>query len=244
MSHSKKHAQRLLRELQIVGIRELACTTNTIEGRQNLGNAEDAQDNLRGRPARCHDGIAARFRDVSLGESRRIEDQPHQELSERSLRTVALKDTPSASLSGRARFHRLDLCRFAVAAAEYHECRRGGCVPDPHARRPAGEPEARGQEEVLNAANPGAVPHQWRPDASDRTERSIVVLLVWLVVIGTSIWVLVDARSIGVERGQLKGLAYMTPLEWFGCCLTIWPIGVLFYLAKREELKRISAARG
>ena len=27
----------------------------------------------------------------------------------------------------------------------------------------------------------------------------------------------------------------MTPLEWFGCCLILWPIGVLFYLAKRQE---------
>lgn len=66
-----------------------------------------------------------------------------------------------------------------------------------------------------------------------------MTLLVLLGVIGTSVWVWIDARTIGVERGQLKGLADMTPLEWFGCCLMIWPIGVLFYLAKREELKRI-----
>ena len=66
-----------------------------------------------------------------------------------------------------------------------------------------------------------------------------MVLLVWSVVIGTSLWVLVDATTIGVERGQLEGLADMTPLEWFGCCLMLWPIGVLYYLAKREELMRI-----
>ncbi len=73
-----------------------------------------------------------------------------------------------------------------------------------------------------------------------RTERFLVAFLVWSVVIGTSIWVWVDAKSIGVERGQLKGLADMTPLEWFGCCLILWPVGVLFYLAKRQELKRIA----
>ncbi len=67
-----------------------------------------------------------------------------------------------------------------------------------------------------------------------------MVLLVCLGVLGTSIWVWADAKTLGAERGRLKGLADMTPLEWFGCCLTIWPVGVLFYLAKREELKRIA----
>ena len=72
-----------------------------------------------------------------------------------------------------------------------------------------------------------------------RNREVIVTLLVWLVVIGTSVWVWIDARTIGVERGRLEGLADMTPLEWFGCCLILWPIGVLYYLAKRQELRRI-----
>ena len=70
-----------------------------------------------------------------------------------------------------------------------------------------------------------------------------MTLLVLLGVIGTSLWVWVDTKSIGVERGQLDGLADMTPLEWFGCALILWPLGVLFYLAKREELKRIVSGR-
>ncbi len=54
------------------------------------------------------------------------------------------------------------------------------------------------------------------------------------------IWVLVDARTIGVEKGQLEGLLNLGPGEWCACCLVFWPVGLPLYLAKREELKRIA----
>jgi hypothetical protein len=38
--------------------------------------------------------------------------------------------------------------------------------------------------------------------------------LIWIVVITTSVWVLVDAKKIGVKKGQLKGLADLGP--WVG----------------------------
>ena len=63
----------------------------------------------------------------------------------------------------------------------------------------------------------------------------------WLLVIGTSIWVLVDAQSIGVKKGQLQGMANMGPWGWFFVCLLLWIVGFPMYLAKRGEYKRINS---
>ncbi|WP_018719256.1 hypothetical protein [Arhodomonas aquaeolei] len=60
------------------------------------------------------------------------------------------------------------------------------------------------------------------------------------VVIATSVWVLIDARTIGVEKGQLSGLADIGPWGWFFVCLFLWIVGFPYYLAKRPELKRIN----
>lgn len=64
--------------------------------------------------------------------------------------------------------------------------------------------------------------------------------LFFIVVLGTSIWVLVDTKTIGVKKGQLKGVADLGPWGWFFVCLLLWIIGFPFYLAKRRELKRIN----
>jgi hypothetical protein len=64
--------------------------------------------------------------------------------------------------------------------------------------------------------------------------------IVWLIVIITSIWVLIDAKKIGVKKGQIKGLADIGPWGWFFVCLLLWIIGFPFYLLKRGELKRIN----
>lgn len=60
------------------------------------------------------------------------------------------------------------------------------------------------------------------------------------LVIGTSIWVLVDAQSIGVKKGQVQGMANMGPWGWFFVCLLLWIIGFPMYLAKRPEFKRLN----
>jgi len=40
--------------------------------------------------------------------------------------------------------------------------------------------------------------------------------LVWLLIVATSIWVVADAKSIGVKTGQIEGLGNMGP--WgIGC---------------------------
>ena len=60
--------------------------------------------------------------------------------------------------------------------------------------------------------------------------------------LGTSIWVYFDAKSIGVEKGQLQRLADMGPAGWFYACLLLWIVGFPLYLAKRGEYKTINQA--
>ena len=64
---------------------------------------------------------------------------------------------------------------------------------------------------------------------------------IWIVVIATSLWVLIDAKTIGVKKGQINGMGNMGPWSWFFACLLLWIIGFPFYLAKRGEFKRINA---
>ncbi len=62
----------------------------------------------------------------------------------------------------------------------------------------------------------------------------------FLVVIGTSIWVLADAKTIGVKKGQISGFTDLGALGWFFACLLLWIVAFPFYLAKRSEYKRIN----
>jgi len=70
-----------------------------------------------------------------------------------------------------------------------------------------------------------------------------VEIIILLVILCTSIWVLVDAKTIAVKKGQMKGMADMGPWGWFFACLLIWIIGFPFYLAKRGELKKVNSAQ-
>lgn len=67
-------------------------------------------------------------------------------------------------------------------------------------------------------------------------------MLIFLIVIVTSIWVFFDAKKIGVKKGQLKGVCNMGPGGWLAVCLFLWIIGFPMYLIKRSELKRINSA--
>jgi hypothetical protein len=64
---------------------------------------------------------------------------------------------------------------------------------------------------------------------------------MWLMVIGTSIWVFFDATTIGVKKGQVAGIADMNPIGWLLACLLLWIIAFPLYLSKRSEFKRINA---
>ncbi|WP_036221231.1 FxLYD domain-containing protein [Mesoaciditoga lauensis] len=67
--------------------------------------------------------------------------------------------------------------------------------------------------------------------------------LLGLLVLGTSIWVLVDAKTIGVRKGLVKGFFDIGPWGWFFSCLLIWIIAFPIYIAKRGEFKRLNAER-
>jgi hypothetical protein len=64
---------------------------------------------------------------------------------------------------------------------------------------------------------------------------------ILLVVVGTSIWVLIDAKSIGVEKGKIKGVANMGPWGWFFSCLLLWIIAFPLYLGNRGKFKQIDS---
>jgi len=63
---------------------------------------------------------------------------------------------------------------------------------------------------------------------------------ILLLILATAIWVGFDAHSIGVKRGQVKGLANMGPWGWFFATLFIWIMGFPLYLANRNKFKIIN----
>ena len=67
-----------------------------------------------------------------------------------------------------------------------------------------------------------------------------IMWILLIIVIATSIWVGVDASTIGVKKGQMKGLLDMGPVGWTFTCLLFWIIGFPCYLAKRNEYKEIN----
>ncbi len=70
-----------------------------------------------------------------------------------------------------------------------------------------------------------------------------MAIFIWIIVIATSLWVLVDAKTIGVRKGQITGFLNMGPWGWFFVSLLLWIIGFPMYLAKRGEYKRINARK-
>ena len=67
-----------------------------------------------------------------------------------------------------------------------------------------------------------------------------MTVFVWLVIIGTAIWVYFDAKSIGVKKGQITGILNMGPVGWFFVTLLLWIIGFPAYLATRGKYKKIN----
>lgn len=63
-------------------------------------------------------------------------------------------------------------------------------------------------------------------------------MLMWLIVLGTAIWVLVDAKSIGVRKGVITGIGNIGPWAWFFACLLLWIVAFPLYLIKRSDFKR------
>jgi hypothetical protein len=63
-------------------------------------------------------------------------------------------------------------------------------------------------------------------------------LWVSLMVLGTSIWVFIDARAIGRHRKKPQGVFTMGPVGWCVACLLFWSIFFPAYLWKRRTHKR------
>jgi len=69
-------------------------------------------------------------------------------------------------------------------------------------------------------------------------------LIVVFIVIVTSVWVLIDAKNIGVKKGQITGLLNLGPWGWFICSLLLWIISFPCYLIKRIQYKKINGKEG
>lgn len=65
-------------------------------------------------------------------------------------------------------------------------------------------------------------------------------VFISLIILGTSVWIFFDAKSIGVKKGQVKGLADLGPGGWLVGSLLLWIIVFPMYLFKRGEFKRIN----
>ena len=70
----------------------------------------------------------------------------------------------------------------------------------------------------------------------------MIDLLPISVVFGTSLWVLIDSRNIGIKKGTTKGFFNMGPTGWFLACLLCWIAAFPVYLVKRREHMRTVAA--
>jgi hypothetical protein len=61
-------------------------------------------------------------------------------------------------------------------------------------------------------------------------------LVIGIVVVGTSIWVAVDASNLGARRGVLGGGFFdMGAAGWFFSCLLFWIVGFPAYLLTRSR---------
>src|SRR5487761_1930575 len=68
--------------------------------------------------------------------------------------------------------------------------------------------------------------------------------LMFLVVIGTTIWVGIDASNLGMRHGRLGGgFLDMGPAGWVFACLLFWIIAFPCYLAARSRYKNITTPR-
>jgi hypothetical protein len=63
-------------------------------------------------------------------------------------------------------------------------------------------------------------------------------MLIVLIVIGTSIWVFIDAKSIGLGNTKSGQKAATSPAGWALFCLLLWIIGFPLYLILRPGYKR------
>jgi hypothetical protein len=58
-----------------------------------------------------------------------------------------------------------------------------------------------------------------------------------LVVVGSSIWVGLDAKQLGIRKGSAPGVLDASPFGWFCFTLLMWLVAFPLYLATRSRFK-------
>jgi hypothetical protein len=66
---------------------------------------------------------------------------------------------------------------------------------------------------------------------------------IWLLILGTSIWMAFDASKIGYDKKDVSGIAGMGPVGWFFAGLLLWIVAFPLYLASRNKLKEAAARK-
>lgn len=69
-------------------------------------------------------------------------------------------------------------------------------------------------------------------------------MVMLLIVIGSALWVYLDAKSIGVHKGLIPGFFDLGSGGWCAATLILWIICFPAYLIKRGALKTAAAAAG
>lgn len=72
--------------------------------------------------------------------------------------------------------------------------------------------------------------------------------VLWMVAMGvvcvaSSTWVHLDARAIGVARGQAPGALDLGPWGWLVACLVGWLVAFPAYLMMRDDYRRANGLR-
>jgi hypothetical protein len=64
----------------------------------------------------------------------------------------------------------------------------------------------------------------------------VTAQLLFLVIVGTTVWVGFDARELEMRQGRLSGGAVdMGTRAWVVCCLLLWVIAFPCYLVARSK---------
>ena len=66
-------------------------------------------------------------------------------------------------------------------------------------------------------------------------------LVMLALVLGSTVWVGIDASNLGVKRGRLGGGSLdMSTASWVICCLLLWVLAFPCYLAARAKYKALA----